>query len=83
VGTTFGVMSLSTQPSSDFVTGRDGTYADLQDRTSRAHTQAVVADIGFAVGAVGAIAAAVLYFSRPKVAPAGTTGAACAVGGTF
>ncbi len=72
VGTTFGVLSLGTRPDSGFVTGRDGSYADLQDKTSRAHTQAVVADIGFAVGVVGALAAAYLYFARPKV-QAGST----------
>ncbi len=84
VGTTFGVMSLSTQPSADFLTGRDGTYADLKDRTDRAHTQAVVADVGFAVGAVGAIAAAFLYLSRPKMTAAGPiTGRVLRIDGAF
>lgn len=83
VGTTFGVMSLGTRPDSGFVTGRDGSYADLQDKTDRAHTQAVVADIGFAVGVVGALAAAYLYFARPKVQAGSVSPGPPALGGAF
>lgn len=67
VGTTFGILAVSNKPS-DFVTGRDGTYADLQQKTSDAHTQAIVADVGFGVGIVAAVVTAYLYFGRTKVA---------------
>ena len=67
VGTAFGILAVSSKPS-DFVTGRDGTYADLQQKTSDAHTQAIVADVGFGVGIVAAVVTAYLYFGRTKVA---------------
>ncbi len=67
-GVAFGVKALGDKPSS-FVTGRDGTLADLQHRVSTAHTEAVGADVCFA-GAIGAAAAtAVLYFARFRDAP--------------
>jgi tetratricopeptide (TPR) repeat protein len=65
VGVGFGVRALSLRPN-DFVTGRDGTYQDLQNRTDDAHTSAIVSDVGFGVGIVGAAAAAWLYFGRTK-----------------
>lgn len=65
VGIGFGIRAVTSQPS-DFVTGRDGTYPDLQAKQESAHTSAVVADVGFAVGILGAGAAAYLYFSRTK-----------------
>jgi len=67
VGATFGILALSTKPSG-FVTGRDGTYDTLQSKTSDAHTQAVVADIGFGVGIAAALVTAYLYFGRSKEA---------------
>jgi len=72
VGAIFGIKAMGERPSG-FVTGRDGTYADLVSKTDAAHTSAVVSDIGFAVGIVGVAAAAVLYFARPKVMPKGVT----------
>ena len=66
VGTAFGILAVSNKPS-DFVTGRDGTYADLQQKTSDAHTQAIVSDVGFGVGIVAAVVTAYLYFGRTKV----------------
>lgn len=65
VGTVFGIRALALEPK-NFVTGRDGTYADLQSRTNDAHTSAVVADVAFGVGAVAALATAYLYFGRTK-----------------
>jgi hypothetical protein len=65
VGATFGILALSTKPSG-FVTGRDGTYGTLQSKTSDAHTQAVVSDVGFGVGIAAAVVTAYLYFGRPK-----------------
>ena len=52
------------------MTGRDGTYADLQAKQSDAHTQAIVADVGFGVGIAAAVVTAYLYFGRTKVATA-------------
>lgn len=68
VGTVFGIKAMGERPSG-FVTGRDGSYADLVAKTDSAHTSAIVSDIGFAVGVVGVAAAAVLYFARPKILP--------------
>jgi tetratricopeptide (TPR) repeat protein len=65
VGIGFGIRALSNRPS-DFVTGRDGTYDDLETQQARAHNAAIVADVGFGVGIVAGIAAAYLYFSRTK-----------------
>jgi hypothetical protein len=60
-----GVYAITQRPS-NFVTGRDGTYAQLQDKTDKAHTFAIVADVCLGVGIVGAIAAGWLYFGRTK-----------------
>ncbi len=65
VGTIFGVRALAIRPDG-FVAGRDGTYETLQARTDEAHTSAIVADVGFAVGALAALAAAYVYFGRTK-----------------
>lgn len=67
VGATFGILALSNKPTG-FVTGRDGTYDTLQTKTSDAHTQAIVADIGFGVGIAAALVTAYLYFARSKEA---------------
>lgn len=68
VGAIFGIKALGERPSG-FVTGRDGSYQDLVAKSDSAHTSAIVSDVGFAVGVVGVAAAAVLYFTRPKVMP--------------
>jgi tetratricopeptide (TPR) repeat protein len=72
VGTAFGIRALTLRPDG-FVTGRDGTYATLEDRTRAAHTSAVVADVALAVFAVSAVATAYLYFGRTKEPRGGTT----------
>lgn len=64
-GTTFGVLALTKRPK-DFVTGRDGTYADLQSKTDGAHTMATIADVGLGVGVVASIVTLYLYFGRTK-----------------
>jgi tetratricopeptide (TPR) repeat protein len=67
VGATFGILALSNKPAANsFVTGRDGTYDALQTKANDAHTQALVADVGFGVGIVAAAVTAYLYFSRTK-----------------
>jgi hypothetical protein len=65
VGATLGILALSNEPS-NFVTGRDGTYDQLQTKQSDAHTQAIVSDVGFGVGIVAALVTAYLYFGRTK-----------------
>jgi hypothetical protein len=67
VGTTFGIKAVADKPKSSFVTGRDGSYDDLQSKASSAHREAIVADVGLGVGVVAAAIAAYLYFARPKV----------------
>ena len=74
VGTVFGILALSNKPSGDFVTGRDGSYKDLQTKTDDAHTQAIVADVGFGVGIAAALVTAYLYFGRTKVPQRSATG---------
>lgn len=65
VGTIFGIRALAMRPS-DFTTGRDGSYETLKNETDDAHMSAVIADVGFGIGIVGAVAAAYLYFGRTK-----------------
>lgn len=71
-GGVLGAYALTARPV-DFVTGRDGSYATLQERTETAHTAAVVADVALGVGVVATIVTAWLYFGRsrdPAAAPA-------------
>lgn len=65
VGTVFGVIAVSSKPN-DFVTGRDGTYAQFEQKNADAHNAAIVADVGLAVGIVATLATAYLYFGRTK-----------------
>lgn len=65
VGTIFGIRAVAMRPT-DFVTGRDGTYAQFQQQNDDAHTSAIIADVGIGVGIVAAIATAWLYFGRTK-----------------
>jgi len=64
-GTAFGIFAVSTRPN-DFVTGRDGTYAQFEQKNNDAHTNAIIADVCFGVGIVAAVATAWLYFGRTK-----------------
>lgn len=74
-GAGFGVYALTSRPEG-FVTGRDGSYAELEQKTDSAHTAAIVADIGFGVGAVASLATALLFFGRTKDTTAASRGAA-------
>lgn len=65
VGATFGIIALTSKPN-DFVTGRDGTYAQFEQKNADAHNMAIVADVGLAVGIVATLATAYLYFGRTK-----------------
>jgi hypothetical protein len=76
-GTAMAVKATTDQPSG-FVTGRDGTFQDLQTKTNTAHREAVIADVGFGVSIAAGITAVVLYFARPRdgaAAPPTTGGA--------
>lgn len=69
VGIVFAVKAESTKPpSSGFITGKDGSYADLQSRADTAHKNAIVADVGFGIGIAAGVGAALLYALRPKEA---------------
>jgi tetratricopeptide (TPR) repeat protein len=63
-GVVFAVKAEDDRPPSPFVTGRDGTYADLVDRQANAHREAIMADIGFGVAGAAAAATAILLFAR-------------------
>lgn len=65
VGTVFGIIAVTSKPN-DFVTGRDGTYAQFEQKNADAHNAAIVADVGLAVGIVATLATAYLYFGRTK-----------------
>lgn len=80
VGAAFGVRALSLEPSG-FVTGRDGTYDDLQRRADDARTSAIIADVGFGVGVLSAALATYLYFGRTKTSSSLHTSAAPLAGG--
>ena len=66
VGVFFGLRALSERPKAGFVTGPDGSYAQLQDDADKAHRAAVVSDVAFATGIVATGLAAYLYFGRTK-----------------
>ncbi len=66
VGTSFGILAMANRPANGFVTGRDGTYEDLQNQTKSAHTQAIISDVGFGIGIVAAAVTAYLYFGRTR-----------------
>jgi tetratricopeptide (TPR) repeat protein len=83
VGTIFAVKALGDKPKSGFVTGRDGSYADLQRSADDAHREAVVADIGFGVGVVFTVLTGYLFFSRPKVTSTPSSSARVSVAPTL
>ncbi|MDP9152278.1 MAG: tetratricopeptide repeat protein, partial [Myxococcota bacterium] len=71
-GIVMAVKAVQDQPPSNSLTQPSGpTYSDLVNRVETAHTEAVLADVGFGAALVSAVAAAYLYFARPGVAPAG------------
>lgn len=85
VGLAFGVVmavrAKFDEPSPNFVTGRDGTYSDLVNRQDNAHREAILADIGFGVAVVGALATASLYFARPRATAHSTAVSAAPLAG--
>jgi tetratricopeptide (TPR) repeat protein len=95
VGSAFGLLAVSNKPgANEFTTGTDGSYDTLRSKSSDAHTQAIVADVGFGVGIAAAALTAYLYFGRPRDARAARqairpsavatpNGGALMLGGTF
>ena len=71
-GVTLAVKATADSPASSFVTGRDGTYADLVSQTDTAHAEAVAADVAFSVGLAAGIACAYLYLTRPRASTPST-----------
>jgi len=63
------------RPIDGFVTGQDGTYTQLGERTDSAHREAVIADVGFGVSLAAGITATVLYFARTRDPAKPTRGA--------
>lgn len=66
VGVVMGVKAKADEPPSPFITGHNGTYAQLVDGQHNAHQEAIAADIGFGIAGVAAAATAVLFFTRPR-----------------
>jgi tetratricopeptide (TPR) repeat protein len=75
-GVVMAVKAEQDEPESNFVTGRDGSYADLVNRTALAHREAILADVGFGVSIVGAAAAAYHFLARPRLVHGVVTGGA-------
>jgi tetratricopeptide (TPR) repeat protein len=85
-GTVMGVKAQVDKPPSGWVTGKDGTYSDLQSRTDTAHREAIFADAAFGLSIMAGVTAAVLYFARtsdsaPASAPPAVSPAPLAGGG--
>jgi tetratricopeptide (TPR) repeat protein len=80
-GTVFALKAESEKPPAGFVTGKDGTFGTLQDRATTAHNEAVVADVGFGIGAAAAVGTILLYAlrTRPADGAAPTTGTSVSI----
>jgi hypothetical protein len=72
-GTAFALKAEAEKPPTGFVTGKDGTFGDLQNRATTAHNEAVVADVGFGIGAVAAVGTILLYALRTRPVDGATT----------
>jgi tetratricopeptide (TPR) repeat protein len=73
-GVIMAVKAEKDQPPANFVTGRDGSYPDLNRRVDTAFREAILADVGFGAALVSGVATAYLYFGRARATPA-TSGA--------
>jgi tetratricopeptide (TPR) repeat protein len=78
VGVVYAVKAVQDKPPSDYVTGISGSYPDLKNQQDAAYQEAVIADVGFGVAALGAVTTAVLYFARRR-SPATVTGGAAGI----
>ena len=80
MGAAYGVRALTTNPGSSGRTGGGVTISDLQADAHAAHTDAMIADLSFAVSAVAAGAALILYFATPRAVAALTPGGRATLG---
>ncbi len=79
VGTVFGVKALLDRPKAGAATTDTYGYAQYAASQQTAHNEAIVADVGLLVGAVGFATTAVLFFARARDSShraAGTAGPA-------
>jgi tetratricopeptide (TPR) repeat protein len=85
VGVVMGIKAEEDRPASPYITGRNGlTYTAFANEQSMAHSEAVVADIGFGIAAAAAAAPAVVFFTRPHAAArTGVSAAPITGGGAF
>jgi tetratricopeptide (TPR) repeat protein len=74
VGIGMAIKAEADKPAPNFVTGKNGTFTDLENKQSQAHSEAVAADVCFGAAIVLAAATTYLYFGRPKVSAAPSTG---------
>jgi hypothetical protein len=65
-GVVMGIKALADRPGDSFVTGRDGSNADLASQVDSAHSEAIAADVAYGVAAVAGAACAYLYFTGPR-----------------
>ena len=65
-GVVLGIKAVADRPGDSFVTGRDGSNADLTSQVDSAHSEAIGADIAFGVAAVAGAACAYLYRTGPR-----------------
>jgi tetratricopeptide (TPR) repeat protein len=72
-GTVMAIKATSDRPADGFVVGRDGSLSYLTSRTAFAHHEAIAADIGFGAAIAAGVATGLLYFERPRKAPAAGT----------
>ena len=78
-GIVMGVKAEKDKPTSNYVTGRDGSYIDLQNLVDDAHREAILADVGFATSLVSAVVAAYLYLGRSRSVSSAPPGSATTV----
>jgi tetratricopeptide (TPR) repeat protein len=77
-GVLMGALALHDKPT-NLVKGQSSS--EFYGAWSKAHNEAIAADVGFGVAAVGAIATVTLYFGRARVAAPSTTVSVAPVAG--
>jgi tetratricopeptide (TPR) repeat protein len=78
LGAVAGVKALADRPPPSSTTSSEYSYEQFRSHVAQAHSEAVVADIGFGVALVAGVATAYLYFGRSR-APATATGSVVSV----
>jgi hypothetical protein len=71
LGAVVGIRALAINPGSNARTGGGVTIAGLQAAARTAHGDAIFADVSFAIAAVAAGTALLLYFTTPRRSPPG------------